>query len=148
MIELSGTVITLDIFRCSIAVLVGPDKESILKGIPKLYKRWGSGKDVIEHSIKKVKEVLNGKEDDYQGTTIPDGVDALVIFLEKDISKVSEEVTVHEMNHAMRHICRVHGVDDEETESYMLEYLCNQFWTAQDDWNKKKKKHGKVENNK
>ena len=144
MVEISGTIITLDIFRCSVAVLVAPDKESVIKGVPKLYKKWKVPKEDTEKEIKSIKEAIDSDEDIWKGITVPSGVDAVVIFLEKDISEVSEECAVHEFNHAMRYICRVHGMEDEETESYMLEYLCNQFWTAQDDWNathsKKKKR--------
>lgn len=133
--EISGTIINLNIFRCSVVILVAPDKDSMLKGLPKLYKKWGCSKENLEKDLDIIRDALDtDKEDIYKGTTIKSGIDSLVLFIEEDIQEVTEETSVHELYHAMRQICDAHGVDDEETEAYMLEYLCNQFWTAQDDW--------------
>ena len=40
----------------------------------------------------------------------------------------------------MKSVCRTHGVEDEETEAYMLEYLFNQMMNMTDDYEEKKKK--------
>ena len=141
--ELSCTSITLDIFRCSVLILVGENEETIIDGLPDLFKEneWGG----VEQTIKHIKEnhIDNDDLGPYQGRTIPDGVDAVVIFLADNISEVSEEIALHELGHAMRHICRVHGVDDEETEMYMHEYLFHQFLCAQNDYNNNKTKKTK-----
>ena len=131
--------IVLDIFRCSVLVLVGADKEAVLKGYPKVFKELESRGDP-EKDIDDLKEVL--KEDDscFTATTFSfsqDTVSAVVVIYGEDILDVTDEKLVHEMYHATRRICSSHGVDDEETEAYMLEYLCNQFWCAQDEWKKK-----------
>ena len=57
-LEFSGVVIDLDIFRCSVLVLVGKDEETIQKGLPDLYKcnRW-SGND-LENTKKLIAKVF------------------------------------------------------------------------------------------
>lgn len=133
-VQISGTLITLDIFKCSVLIIVGKDEESIIDGLPSLYKHngWKDSNRTIE-LIKK--DHCDGDDQDiYEGRTIPDGVDAIVIFLADNISEVSEETALHELGHAMRHILRVHGVDDEETEMYTHEYLFHKFLCAQDDY--------------
>lgn len=133
-VQISGTLITLDIFKCSVLIIVGKDEESIIDGLPSLYKHneWKDSDRTIE-LIKK--DHCDGDDQDiYEGRTIPDGVDAIVIFLADNISEVSEEIALHELGHAMRHILRVHGVDDEETEMYTHEYLFHEFLCAQDDY--------------
>ena len=40
-VQISGTLITLDIFRCSVLVIVSKNEESIIKGLPELYKHNG-----------------------------------------------------------------------------------------------------------
>lgn len=133
-VQISGTLITLDIFRCSVLVIVGKDEESIIEGLPDLYKNNG-WKDV-DKAIRLIREDhCDGDELDlYQGRTIPDGVDVFVIFLADNIAEVSEETALHELGHAMRHVLRVHGVDDEETEMYTHEYLFHKFLCAKDDY--------------
>lgn len=137
-VQFSGTVITLDIFRCSVLVLVGKDEESIIKGLPDLFKEneW----EDVDKSIDLIRK-SHCEEDDfgvYKGKTLPNGVDALVIFLANTIADVSEETALHELGHAMRYILRVHGVDDEETEMYTHEYLFHEFLCAQDAFNEDK----------
>ena len=134
-VHISGTLITLDIFRCSVLVIVGKDEESIIDGLPDLYKHngWKDSDRIIE--LIKKDHCDGDNEDLYQGRTIPDGVDAFVIFLADSIADVPEETALHELGHAMKHIIRVHGVDDEETEMYTHEYLFHEFLCAQDNYN-------------
>jgi hypothetical protein len=115
-VQISGTLITLDIFRCSVLVIVGKDEESIIEGLPDLYKHngWENPDRTIE--LIKKDHCDGDNEDLYQGRTIPDGVDAFVIFLADSIADVPEETALHELGHAMSHVLRVHGVDGEETE--------------------------------
>ena len=138
--------IVLDIYRCSVLVLVAPDKESIIKGYRTVFKKFkctGS----LEQDIDEIKEVL---KDDYayKGTTFcfsGSPIDACVLVYADNLMEVTYEVIVHELYHAMKRVCSSHGIEDEEAEAYMLEYLCNQFWNAQDDW---KAKHPEYKKNK
>jgi len=134
-VQISGTLITLDIFRCSVLVIVGKDEESIIDGLPDLYKHneWEDPDRTIE--LIKKDHCDEDDKDLYKGRTIPDGVDAIVVFLADNIAEVSEETALHELGHAMRHILRVHCVDDEETEMCTHEYLFHEFLYAQDKYN-------------
>ena len=133
-VQISGTLITLDIFRCSVIVLVGKDEESIIDGLPDLYKTLEI--EDVDRTIKLIKKDHCDEDDKdlYKGRTIPDGVDAIVVFLADNIAEVSKETVLHELGHAMRYILRVHGVDDEETEMYTHEYLFHEFLCAQDNY--------------
>ncbi len=135
-VQISGILITLDIFKCSVLVLVGKDEDSIIEELPELYKYngWKAPDRTIE--LIKKDHCDEDNEDLYQGRTIPDGVDAFVIFLADSLAEVSEETALHELGHAMRHILRVHGVNDEETEMYTHEYLFHEFLCAQDSYSK------------
>lgn len=136
-LEFSGVVIDLDIFRCSVLILVGKDEETIQKGLPDLYKCNEWSNNDLENTKKLIAEVFKDNDDNiWKGITIPNEVDAIVVFREKDITKVSMKTAVHELYHAMRKICESHGVEDEETEAYLLEYLFSQFLTAQDNYRK------------
>ena len=143
--EFSGTVITLDIFRCSVIIFVGKDEDTILKGLPGYWKNQEWETKDLKRVKGLLKDVFGDKDNDIAaGTMIPDGVDAIIVFPNKNIAEVSEEKALHELGHAMRHICRVHGVDDEETEMYMHEYLFHQFLCAQNDYNDNKVKRVKI----
>ena len=144
-VQISGTLITLDIFRCSVLVLVGKNEESIIDGLPDLYRN--NGWDDVDRTISLIKEGYcdNDDKDLYMGRTIPDGVDAFVIFLADNIAEVPEETALHELGHAMRHVLRVHGIDDEETEMYTHEYLFHEFLCAQDNYNEDNVKKFEVE---
>ncbi len=96
-VQISGTLITLDIFRCSVLVLVGKDEESIIAGLPDFYKNNGwEDSDRIIKLIRK-DHCDEDNRDLYEGRTIPDGVDAFVIFLADNIAEVSEEAALHEL---------------------------------------------------
>lgn len=74
---------------------------------------------------------------DIESTT--GGRDVFVIF-DGTPKTVTKEVIIHEMVHAMQCICDVRGIDDRETEAYMVEYLCHILFTQIAEWNKGTKK--------
>ena len=67
------------------------------------------------------------------------GKDVFVIF-DGTPKTVTKEVIIHEMVHAMQCICDTKGIDDRETEAYMVEYLCHVLFTQIAEWNKETKK--------
>lgn len=74
---------------------------------------------------------------DIEGLT--GGRDVFVIF-DGTPKTVTKEVIIHEMVHAMQCICDTRGIDDMETEAYMVEYLCHILFTQITKWNKGTKK--------
>lgn len=65
--------------------------------------------------------------------------DVFVVF-EGTPKTVTKEVIIHEMVHAMQCICDTRGIDDRETEAYMVEYLCHILFTKIAELNKGTKK--------
>lgn len=65
--------------------------------------------------------------------------DAFVVF-DGTPKTIDKEVVIHEMCHVMQNICRERGIKDDETEAYMLEYLCHNVFEQLDSWNKTPKK--------
>lgn len=130
--KLSGVLIHLDIFRCSVIVLAALTKEDILKGLSGLFKEWGLSSKLVKTS----KEVLEQWEqgESTQGSTISFEADTFIILVGKNITYASEELLVHETNHASKYICRFHGIEDEETEAYLQEYIYNKIRCAQDNY--------------
>lgn len=51
------------------------------------------------------------------------GGDVLVAVDREDFDAY---VLIHELTHAMQYICRSKGIDDIETEAYLMEYLCRE----------------------
>lgn len=130
--QITGVLVSLDIFRCSVLIVVGKDEETIIKGLPDVYKRkkWGSADGLI--SLIKEDHCEGDDAGLYTGRTIRNGVDAIVLFLADSISDIPEGTALHELGHAMKHVLKVHGVDDEETEMCTHEYLFNEFLSAKE----------------
>lgn len=137
--------ILIDIFRTAVLVLVANSMEDILEDLPKIYKDINPTIDYA-NDIKEIERIY--EEDGYMppGHTIQlpnDAGDVIMIFKEDSISKISEELIVHETHHASHFICTHRMIKDEETEAYVQEHLFNQMMCKIDEWNdnhKKKKK--------
>lgn len=137
--------ITVDIFKTAVLVLVADTMEDVITDLPEVYKNINPDIDFV-NDIKEIEKIY--EEDGYMppGHTIQlpnDAGDVIIIFKEINISKISEELIVHETHHASHYICDYRGVKDEETEAYVQEYLFNQIMCKIDEWNdnhKKKKK--------
>lgn len=71
--------------------------------------------------------------DDGLGTVI-------VIFNYENPSKVTMEVMVHEFHHAANYVCSFRGIDDEEAETYIQEYLFHTMLGEIDKYNSQKKR--------
>lgn len=54
------------------------------------------------------------------------GMELFIIF-DGTPKTIETEVIIHELHHATTSICKERGVDDEETEAYMQEYLYHQL---------------------
>lgn len=65
--------------------------------------------------------------------------DVFVVFKGKPEKQITG-VVIHEMYHAMSKICEHKGIADEETEAYMIEYLCTQMFRQIEVFKKEHKK--------
>ena len=140
-----GYSIDVAIFRREVIVLITNSKEYLMEELESVL-----SKDLGMESkyAKDFSEALRGslKEEEpfplgltYELESTDNGRETFVI-LNGTPKTLSKDVVIHEMYHAMRKICNDRGVDDEETEAYMLEYLCHEVFRVIANFNKKDNK--------
>lgn len=137
--------IPVDIFRRDIAVIITNSKEFLMEEIESVLK----DDLLIESKYAKefadeLKEQLKLEDPFPLGLTYEiqssDSGKATFVILNGTPRTLAKTVIIHEMYHAMRKICNDRGVDDEETEAYMLEFICSVLFDKIDEWNHKSKK--------
>ena len=141
--------IQLDIFRTAVLVLVAKSREDIIEDLPAIYNELGIDREAAAKDIKMIENKWAQSDDEYfmpPGYTIRlanDAGDVIMMFKADSIADVSEELIVHETHHATSFILGFRGIDDEECEAYMQEYMFNKLMCGIDDWNNKHKKKKK-----
>ena len=143
--KIFSSVISIDMFYSEVIVLIANSKEylyeeveSVLSEDLGMKNEWA--KDFapeIQKNLDEEKVLPPGMTLDIEGST--GGRDVFIIF-DGTPKTVTKEVIIHEMVHAMQCICDVRGIDDRETEAYMVEYLCHVLFTQIAEWNKGIKK--------
>lgn len=123
--------INIDFLRTAVLVIVG-DNAAILKdAAPKIDKELRTDNLVQEC----IRELL---DDDYlydSTLTAPNATgDVTVFFNSSTPENVSYETMVHEFHHAVNCLCDFRGIDDEETEAYLQEYLFHEMLCKVDDY--------------
>jgi len=128
----SGAV-AIEVFRAEVVYLITNSKGYLYDEIENILKDDLGMKDAAAISFSKEIRKCLDEEDDVlpPGLTLDipcslGGRDIFVIF-EGTPKTLKDGVIIHELYHATRHICRNRGVDDEETEAYMQEYLYEKF---------------------
>ena len=141
------------IFRCSVLILVTKKVENIIEDLPKIYKKLGVKPEAAKQDLKGIAGII--EEDVECGSlghciSTPSG-DNIIIYYEDNIADVSEETITHETHHASTYVCSFRGIDDEECEAYIQEYLFHETLILIDKWNDNHKKlednNKKVEDN-
>lgn len=130
------TTVGIEMFDTDILFIITPDEETFYKHFPGIYKRLKI-EDTLEKDFEIIKEAIN-KMDEWSAITqlYPGSVfDAIVVMVGDSPLDVGYNVLVHECFHAMSHICRRKGVEDEETGAYILEYL----YAKTEEWLSKEK---------
>lgn len=140
-----GFSIDIAIFRREVIVLFTNSKEYLMEELESVLSEDLGMESKYANDFSKVL-VESLKEEDpfplgltYELESIDNGKEAFVIF-NGTPKNVPKDVVIHEMYHAMRKICNDRGVDDEETEAYMLEYLCHEVFENIANFNKKDNK--------
>ena len=138
--------IEISVFKTAVLVIVANNRKDILWDLPTIYADFKITKEALAEDIKMIESVWNSDEDpDFMpiGETIRLGNssgDVLMFFNADNISKISEELIVHETHHASTYICDFRGIKDEECEAYVQEYLFNQMMCKIIEYNNKHKK--------
>ena len=67
----------------------------------------------------------------------PKGGVLIFVIFDGTPKTVAKETIIHEMCHVVQNICRYRGIEDDETEAYLLEYFCHKFFEQVANFNKK-----------
>ena len=131
-----------DIFKSSVLCLIANDKKYLYDEIPNvLSEDFGILKEDIGYFTKELRKYLDEKEDFLPlGITInidaPKGGALIFVIFNGTPKTVAKETIIHEMCHVMQSICSYRGIEDNETEAYLLEYFCHKFFDQIDNFNK------------
>lgn len=143
--KIFSSIISIDIFYSEVIVMITTSKEylyeeveSVLSEDLGMKNEWAKDfASEIQKNLDEEKVLPPGMTLDIEGST--GGRDVFIIF-DGTPKTVTKEVIIHEMTHAMQCICDTRGIDDRETEAYMVEYLCHVIFTQIAEWNKGIKK--------
>lgn len=137
--------IAIDIFRSEVVFLITNSKDGLYEDIENILKDdLNMEESIAKEFSKEIRRYLDDEKFLPLGLTLDislsTGARDIFIIFEGTPKTLKDSVAVHELYHATRHICRDRGVDDEETEAYMLEYLYEKFKEQITCINKTKKK--------
>ncbi len=131
-----------DIFHSSTLCLISNDKKYLYDEIPNvLSEDFGILKEDIDYFTKELRKYLDGEGNILPlGITIdidaPKGGVLIFVIFDGTPKTVAKETIIHEMCHVVQNICRYRGIEDNETEAYLLEYFCHKFFDQIDNFNK------------
>lgn len=134
--EISGTVLTVDMLAANILVIVCENREVLKGNLREIYKKVNAEEDYIRDE-RMLDEIL--EEECHCGamTITLEGIhrfDTVVIFFAKNLADVSYETMVHELYHVTQTVCRNRGIEDDETEAYLIEHLFGSLLDAVDEY--------------
>lgn len=136
--------IKLDIFKTCVLVLVFKSRQTIIEDSYTILKRLRLDSDTAKSYNRQISECLLYGGNTSIGKCINlDSGDIVVVFFDDNPSVVSEELITHETHHAANYVCENRGIDDEECETYIQEYLFNKILCYIDEYNDKQEKDGK-----
>lgn len=139
-------VINIDIFYSDVVVFITNSKKHLQDKVGEVFKEDLGMKDSYAQDFAdKLRKALEEEDD-----TLPPGVTYSIlglsggrnifVVLEGTPKTVTKETIIHEMCHATQYIMEERGIEDKESEAYMLEYLCHGVFEGLADLNKKGKK--------
>lgn len=143
--KICSCAIHIDMFYSEVIVMTTTSKEYLYEEVENVLSEdlgmkseWAKDfASEIQKYLDEEKVLPPGMTLDIEGLT--SGRDVFVIF-DGTPKTITKEVIIHEMVHAMQCICDTRGIDDRETEAYMVEYLCHILFTQITEWNKGTKK--------
>ena len=143
--KICSCAIHIDMFYSEVIVMMTTSKEYLYNEVESvLSDDLGMKKEYAKDFASEIQKYLDEENVLPPGMTLniessTGGKDVFVIF-DGTPKTVTKEVIIHEMVHAMQCICDTRGIDDRETEAYMVEYLCHVLFTQIAEWNKGTKK--------
>lgn len=143
--KICSCVIPIGMFYSEVIVMTTTSKEYLYEEVENvLSEDLGMKNELAKNFALEIQKYLDEEKVLPPGMTLDievltGGRDVFIIF-DGTPKTVTKEVIIHEMVHAMQCICDVRGIDDRETEAYMVEYLCHVLFTQIAEWNKGTKK--------
>lgn len=143
--KICSAAIHIDMFYSEVIVMITTSKEYLYEEVENvLFEDLGMKSEWAKDFASEIQKYLAEEKVLPPGITLDiesltGGRDVFVIF-EGTPKTITKEVIIHEMVHAMQCVCDVRGIDDRETEAYMVEYLCHVLFTQIAEWNKGIKK--------
>ena len=143
--KICSCAIHIDMFYSEVIVMMTTSKEYLYNEVESvLSDDLGMKEESAKDFASEIQKYLDEEKVLPPGITmdiesITGGRDVFVVF-EGTPKTVTNEVIIHEMVHATQCICDTRGIDDRETEAYMVEYLCHILFTQITEWNKGTKK--------
>lgn len=143
--KICSCAIHIDMFYSEVIVLITNSKDYLYNEVESvLSDDLGMKEEYAKDFAPEIQKCLDEEKVLPPGITmdiesITGGRDVFVVF-EGTPKTVTKEVIIHEMVHAMQCICDTRGIDNRETEAYMVEYLCHVLFTQIAEWNKGTKK--------
>ncbi len=143
--KICSCAIHIDMFYSEVIVMMTTSKEYLYNEVESvLSDDLGMKKEYAKDFASEIQKYLDEENVLPPGMTLniessTGGKDVFVIF-DGTPKTVTKEVIIHEMVHAMQCICDTRGIDDRETEAYMVEYPCHVLFTQIAEWNKGTKK--------
>lgn len=123
--------IGIDFLCTAILVIVGDNADVLKDAAPKIDKELNTA-NLVQEGVKKL---LEGDYLYSSTLTAPnEAKDIIVFFNAPTPDKVPYETMVHEFHHAVDSLCDFRGIDDEETEAYLQEYLFHKMLCKVDDY--------------
>lgn len=137
--------IPVDMFFSAVYVIITDTAETLHQDIEELLKGDLDIDDITaDQDAFGIKDYFDIKKPLNPGTTLgifhEDGSMRTFVIFQGKPENISRDVIVHEMYHAMKRICSTKGVEDEETEAYMLEYLCYSMFKQLEEFKEANKK--------
>lgn len=143
--KICSCAIHIDMFYSGVIVMMTTSKEYLYNEVESvLSEDLGMKEEWAKDFASEIQKYLDEENVLPPGMTLniessTGGKDVFVIF-DGTPKTVTNEVIIHEMVHAMQCICDTRGIDDRETEAYMVEYLCHILFAQITEWNKGTKK--------
>lgn len=123
--------ISVNFLNTAILVIVGDNADVLKDAAPKIDKELNTA-NLVQEGIRKL---LEGDYLYSSTLTAPnEAKDIIVFFNAPTPDKVHYETMVHEFHHAVSSLCDFRGIDDEETEAYLQEYLFHKMLCKVDDY--------------
>lgn len=125
-------------FLCTAIFVIVDDGASVLKDAALKIDKELDTANLMQEGVRKL---LEGDYLYSSTLTAPNAAKDIIVFFNAPTpDKVPYETMVHEFHHAAHNLCECRGIDGEETEAYLQEYLFHEMLCKADNYKAAQKK--------